>query len=101
MAARNRPAPPARFGPWRREIRSLLELAALTGLVFVQPTFDVLSKNATIFVTHDTTPLEATLFVLAVVVLPPLVAWAAEVLVGLVRPGARAPVHAALLALLV
>jgi len=44
------PPPPARFGPWRRELRSFLELFALTGIAVVQPVLDLLSKNATLFV---------------------------------------------------
>ena len=66
-------------GPGAVRCVAFLELLALSGLVFVQPTFDVLSKNATIFVTHDTTPGQALLFVLAVALLPPLAAWALEV----------------------
>ncbi|MBV9950469.1 MAG: sulfatase-like hydrolase/transferase [Acidimicrobiia bacterium] len=90
-----------RFGPWRHEARAFLELAALTGVAFVQPTLDVLSKNASVFVTRDTTPFEAILFVLAVVAVPPVVAWVAEVLVGLIAPRARPVVHVLLLAALV
>src|SRR4051794_21846959 len=90
-----------RFGPWRREARAMFELAALTGVAFVQPTLDVLSKNASVFVTRDTTPFEAILFVVAIVAVPPLVAWSFEVLVGLVDPRARSVVHLCLLAALV
>jgi hypothetical protein len=90
-----------RSGPLRREARALIELAALTGVAFVQPTLDVLSKNANVFVTRDITPFETILFVVALVVVPPVVAWAAEVLVGLVDPWARRVVHLCLLAALV
>jgi hypothetical protein len=91
----------ASFGPWRREVRALLELVALTGVVFVQPTLDVLSKNATVFVSRDTTPVQAVLLVLAIAVVPPLAGWVFEVLVGLVSARARQVVHVALLAALV
>src|SRR3954470_21129054 len=91
----------AAFGPWRREVRALLELVALRGIAFVQPTLDVLSKNATIFVSRDTTPVEAILLVLAIALVPPLAGWVLEVLVGLADARARRVVHIALLGVLV
>ena len=86
------------FGPWRREVWAFLELLALTGIVFVQPTLDVLSKNATIFATSDRTPLEVVSFVVVLVVVPPLIGWMVEVLVGMVRARARRVVHVGLMA---
>ncbi len=88
------PSQRARFGPWRRELRSFLELLALFGVAFAQPTLDILSKNATVFVSRHTTPVEAILFTLLVILGPPAIAWMIEVVSGLVLPRSRSIVHA-------
>jgi hypothetical protein len=87
---------PARFGPWRREVRAFLELLALAGVAVAQPTFDILSKDANTFITRRTTPFQAVLFAALVVLVPPLAAWTFEVLVGVALPRARRYVHALL-----
>ena len=52
------PAAPARFGPWRREVRAALELLGLTGIAVAQPALDIVSKDvAGVFVTRDATAL--------------------------------------------
>ena len=89
----------ARFGPWRREVRAFLELFALTGVTIAQPTFDLLGKNAALFVTLDTTGLQMIALAVLLVVAPPTVLWAVEVLVGLVFPRARRYAHALLAAI--
>jgi Sulfatase len=76
-------------GRWRRELQALLELVALTGIVFLQPTLDVLSKNAGIFVVHGTSPAEIVAFVALAALGPALVLWALGAVIGLLRPSAR------------
>lgn len=86
------------FGPWRREFRAFVELFALTGVAVAQPTFDLLSKNASLMVTLRTTEAEAVLLTLIVLLGPPVALWLLEVLAGLAFPRARAWVHAVLAA---
>jgi hypothetical protein len=89
-------APPARFGPRQREVRAALELFGLCGLAVAQPTFDLLGKNTGIFATRGATSLDLILLALFIVIVPPLVLYVAEVLVGLVLPRVRRYVHALL-----
>lgn len=85
--------PPRRFGPARREIGSYLELLALTGIAVAQPVFDIVGKDATVFLTRGAGPAEIVLYTLVVVLGPPTVLWAVEVLVGLALPRARRVAH--------
>ena len=87
-----------RFGPWRRELRAFLELVALAGIAFAQPALDLLSKNAALFITLQSTKLETVALGLIVVLVPPVILWGVEVLVGLVLPRTRRWVHAAIAA---
>ena len=86
--------PPTRFGPWRREVRAFLEFLALTGIAVAQPTFDILKKNAEIFVNRSSTKLEVIGLALVFVFGPPIVMWVLEVACGLVVPAVRRWVHA-------
>ncbi len=86
--------PPGRFGPWRRELRAFLELVALTGVAVAQPTFDILKKNASIFVNRSSTKIEVIGLALVFVFLPPLILWVLEVVCGLLIPMLRRYVHA-------
>jgi hypothetical protein len=96
------PAAPARFGPWRREIRAALELLGLTGIAVAQPALDIVSKDvAGVFVTRDATAVQVVAFVAAVVLVPTLVLWAVEAVVGALLPRTRTLVHVALCGLLV
>lgn len=95
-------AVPARFGPWRREVRAFLELLALTGIAVAQPTFDILSGDgASVFVSRRSSPAAVILFALTVVLVPPMVLWALEVLVGAVVPRARRWAHGAIAAVVI
>jgi arylsulfatase A-like enzyme len=86
------------FGPWRLEARAFLELFALCGVAVAQPVFDLLAKNAGVFVTLQTNGLQVVSLSLLVVLGPPLALWAVEVLVGLAVPKLRAGAHAVLAA---
>ncbi len=86
--------PVARFGPWRRELRTFIELFALTGLAVTQPALDLLGNNASLFITLRTSALGTVALVLIIVVVPATILWAAEVAVGLVLPRIRPYVHA-------
>ncbi len=91
----------ARFGPWRREVRALLELLALTGIALTQPALDILRRNPAIFVTQGTSATELVMLTLALVIGAPALLWAAEVVVGLAVPAARRAVHLALIGIVV
>ena len=93
--------PGRRFGPWRREVGSFLELFALCGVAIAQPTLDIFQQNADFLLSRRTTVQEAVAFAVLFIVVPAAVLWTVEVLVGLVVPRARRWVHAAFGAVLV
>ena len=93
--------PGRRFGPWRREVGSFLELFALCGVAIAQPTLDIFQQNADFLLSRRTTVQEAVAFAVLFIVVPAAVLWTVEVLVGLVVPVARRWVHAAFGAVLV
>jgi hypothetical protein len=73
----------------------LLELIGLAGLAVAQPLFDVFDGGADIFVAYGAVRIDVVLFALAVVLLVPLVLFAAELLAGLLGERARRAVHLA------
>ncbi|MGZ8735001.1 MAG: sulfatase-like hydrolase/transferase, partial [Acidimicrobiia bacterium] len=86
-----------RSGSWSREARAALELFALTGVAVAQPTLDIVSKDATgVFVTRDATAMQIVGFAAIVVLLPTIVLWTVEVILGAII--ARRAVHACLCA---
>jgi hypothetical protein len=89
----------SRFGPWRREVRSFVELFAVCGMTVARPTLGILGNNAAIFVTRQTRPVELIGLTLFLVLVPPLVLWLVEAAIGAVVPDARRAVHVVLLAL--
>ncbi len=90
-----------RFGPWRREVGAFLELFALCGVAIAQPTLDIFQQNADFLLSRRTTVQEAVAFAVLFIVVPALVLWTVEVLIGLVLPSARRWVHAGFGAVLV
>jgi hypothetical protein len=90
-----------RFGPWRREVGSFLELFALSGVAIAQPTLDIFQQNADFLLSRRTTVQEAVAFAVMFIVVPAIALWTVEVLVGLVLPRTRRWVHAAFGAVLV
>jgi hypothetical protein len=86
-------APPARFGPVRRELLAFVELLAVSGLAFAQPMFDVLEKNSELFVSRNTSGTELVALTLAVLLGPPLAWYAIELGAGLVGTRVRTAVH--------
>ncbi len=89
----------ARFGPWRTEAARLLELVGVFGLAIAQPTFDLLGKNASLFVAWNATTPRVLFLVATVILVPPFVAYGLEVVIGLVGPRARSIAHALMLAI--
>jgi hypothetical protein len=75
-------------------VRTFLELLALLGIAVAQPTFDILEKNAIIFVTRGTTPAEIIGLAAIVVLGPALGLWLVEVAFGAFAPRSRQWVHA-------
>ncbi len=95
----NGPERVRRVGPWRTEVARFLELLGVCGIAVAQPTFDLLGKNAGLFVAWNTTVPRALFLIGVVILVPALALFAVEVLIGLVIPRARAMVHVVLLAL--
>src|SRR6478609_4547233 len=91
----------ARFGPPTREVLQFLELFAVYGLAVAQPVFDLLGKNPLLFVAWNATPARTLGAVAAVLVVPPLVAYALTLLAGLASASTRRVAHAVLIGLAV
>lgn len=94
-------ARPARLGPWRREVRAFLELFALAGVAVAQPVFDLLGKNAGLFILWRTTRAQLVALTVLALFAPAVGLWASEVVVGLVVLAARRYAHALLAGLVV
>ncbi|MFV2011379.1 MULTISPECIES: sulfatase-like hydrolase/transferase [unclassified Micromonospora] len=91
------PGPPA-ADPARRtggatELRRLLEIVALCGLVVAQPLLDVVGRSPDFFLFHGAGTAEILLLVAFYVVVPPLVCWLPGALIGLAGPPARRTAH--------
>lgn len=86
-----------RIGPWRREVRAGAELLGACTLAIAQPAFGTLSRNVGTLIVRDTTLPALIGLALLIALVPPTLAWAAEVLIGLVVPRARRCAHALLL----
>ena len=88
-------APDLRRWPTRREgLVAFLQLFALSGLAIAQPTFDLLTKNPGALNPSGVTTGDLVVFCVAVLVVPPLVAWLLETAVGALRPSLRPLAHA-------
>ncbi len=81
------------------ELRRTAELVGVFGLAVAQPTFDLLGKNAGLFVAWNATVPRALALVVLVILGPALAALAVEMLVGAGIPRARPAAHAVMLAL--
>jgi hypothetical protein len=78
---------------------SFLHLAVLTTFALAQPLFDLLSDNPEFFAARGSTAADVIVFAILLVLVPPLVLLAIELLVGLAGPAARRIAHLVLLAL--
>lgn len=90
-----------RLGPWRREVGAFLELFALSGIAVAQPTLDIFQNNADYLLSRHTSVREAVAFALVFALVPAVVLWVVEVLLGAVVPRARRWAHAAIAAALI
>lgn len=79
---------------------SFLHLAVLSAFALAQPLFALLSDNPEFFAARGSTATDIVVFAVLLVVLPPLLLLAIELLVGLAGPAARRGAHLVLLALL-
>jgi hypothetical protein len=84
----------------RAELGSLAPLVALSGFAIAQPVLDVLGRNPELIAFRGAGGLDLWAVGLLFVVVPPLVLWLVELVVGLVVPVARRPLHLAFVALL-
>lgn len=85
----------------RRELRAFAELLALCGFCVALPLLEIFGRTPEQFVFRDVEGFDVVEFGLAVVLVPPLVLWALEVVVGLLAPRLRPPVHLVFVGVLV
>ncbi len=86
-------------GP-REGLLAFAHLAVLCTAALAQPLFSLLSQNPEFFAARGSTPADIIVFGLLLVVVPPTVLMAIELLIGLLGPGARRVAHITLLGLL-
>ncbi|HEU0019125.1 MAG TPA: sulfatase-like hydrolase/transferase [Thermoleophilaceae bacterium] len=79
---------------------SFLHLAVLSAFALAQPLFNLLSDNPEFFAARGSTAMDIIVFAVLLVVLPPAVLLAIELLIGLAGPKARLGAHLVLMALL-
>lgn len=80
--------------------RRLLELLGITGLAFAQPVFDLLSRNDSLFVLWDTTPISFVMLAVAIAFGPAVLLLAIETPIGLVDVGLQRWVHRGLVGII-
>ncbi|MGH2805301.1 MAG: hypothetical protein ACRDL4_20040, partial [Thermoleophilaceae bacterium] len=97
-APAERPRPRARG---REVLWAYLGLAVLWTFAVAQPLFDLLGDNPEFFAARGSSGFDIVSFSILLVLLPPLVLVAVELLVGLAGEGARRGAHLVLIALLV
>lgn len=85
---------------WRGELRNLLEVAALVGLVITQPLLDILGRSPDFFLFYRATSGEILLLVALIAVAPTLLLAGLGALSRLAGRVTRAAVHTLLVALL-
>ena len=88
----------ARPGPGL--LLSFLHLAVLSAFALAQPLFNLLSDNPEFFAARGSTATDVIVFAVLLVVVPPALGLAIELLAGLAGPRARRVAHLVLLALL-
>lgn len=77
---------------------SFLHLAVLSAFALAQPLFNLLSDNPEFFAARGSTATDIIVFALLLVVIPPALGLAIELLVGLAGPRARLGAHLVLIA---
>ncbi len=94
-------ASPEPKGRGQSRLWIFLELAVLWTFAVAQPLFDLLKDNPEFFAARGSSGLDVISFAVLLVVVPPLMGLAVELLVGLASERARTGVHLVFLALLV
>ncbi len=84
--------------PGHIELRRFCELMALCGLAVAQPLFDLLAKNASLFIAWQASTADLILVTLLIVVGPPAALWLLGVCVGVVGQRTRSVAHTVSLA---
>src|SRR4051794_2408502 len=79
--------------PWRDLLVGFLHLAALSSLGIAQPLLNLLGKYPAFFAAHDSTPVEVVAFALVLLLVPPLILLAIEIVAALIDPRARQVLH--------
>src|SRR5579884_927730 len=87
-----RPRPPRMPSPRDAGVR-FLHLTVLSAFAVAQPLFQLLGKYPAFFAAHDSTATEVIGFALVLVLVPPLVLLAVELVLGLVFPPLRDASH--------
>jgi hypothetical protein len=81
----------------RWEARAALELFTVCGFAIAQPLLSLYGRSPDALIYHDATPRQVVLFAVVIAVLPPLVFWCGELVIGLFSTGIRKVVHFVLL----
>ncbi len=76
-----------------RELVLFLELFGICGIAVAQPTFDLLAKNAALFIAWRASGFEIVALALCLVFAPAMMLWAAGATIGAVFPLRRMTVH--------
>jgi Sulfatase len=79
---------------------SFLHLAVLAAFALAQPLFNLLSDNPEFFAARGSTAMDIVVFAVLLVLLPPALLLAIELLIGFAGPSARRAAHLVLMALL-
>ncbi|TDB81023.1 sulfatase-like hydrolase/transferase [Micromonospora sp. KC721] len=92
--------PPPSPGGWRAELRRLLEVSALVGLVVTQPLLDVLGRSPDFFLFHRAAPGDVLVLVGLIAVLPTVLVAAFGLATRLAGVRVRTAAHTAVVGLL-
>jgi hypothetical protein len=91
----------SRPGGWRRsELRALLELVALSGLVIAQPALDITGRSPDFFLYHGAGAGDILVLLVLLTGAPPLALWGVGALTRLAGYRVRAAVHSSTVGLL-
>lgn len=85
------------LGPVRAELRAYVELLAVSGFAVAQPLLDIFGRAPDQFIFRGATSTDIIWFAILVTFGVPVLAWLAEVTVGLARARWRRPAHIGLI----
>ncbi len=84
---------------WREEVAAFFELFAISGIAFAQPALNLLGNNASVFVSERATTTDIVVLIGLILLVPPLIAYVIEFVIGLISARARPYAHGVLAAI--